>query len=408
MTSNGKSETSSVTPPASDAADSLLEVWREALAEVLDAERHAWSRERALIEAQAASVISALKAEVVLLRSEITERVNARLAELKNGDPGAPGTIGDPGPAGPAGPIGEPGQPGSIGPDGPAGPAGLPGEPGTPGEQGPEGQPGRPGEAGEPGKPGEPGEVGAQGPEGPVGPEGPQGPRGEPGAKGDPGERGEKGDTGATGLSIKGDPGEKGEAGPQGLPGEPGVPGINGKDGAPGAPGKLPKVRQWKEGVWYEADVVRHNGGTYQAERDTANTPGSSVDWICLAAPGLEAPQMQLRGTYKEGETYRYLDVVALNGSSFVARNNDPGACPGAGWKLIASAGRPGKPGPKGERGERGLTGERGTPGQAAPVILAWEIDTKNFRAVPVMSDDSEAPPLELRGLFEQFQIEAH
>jgi len=398
-------------PPASADADVLLEAWREALADVLATERRQWQRERALIEAQAAQVVSALKAEVVALRSEITERVNARLAELKNGEPGAPGDHGDPGPAGPAGPIGEPGPPGSFGPEGPAGPAGLPGEPGPPGEQGPEGKPGEPGKAGEPGEPGAPGEVGPQGPEGPVGPAGPQGEPGEngkPGERGEPGKPGERGEPGKAGpQGPHGEPGDRGEPGERG---EPGAPGINGKDGAPG---KLPKVKAWVEGVHYEGDVVTHAGGLFQAQRDTGREPYQNenksvhADWICLAAPGADAPQMQLRGTYSESETYHYLDVVALNGSSFVARSDKPGVCPGAGWKLLASAGRPGKPGPKGERGESGQAGERGLPGQAAPVIAAWEIDRKNFRAVPVMSDKSKAPALDLRELFEQYQMES-
>jgi hypothetical protein len=296
-------------PPASADAACLLDAWREALAEVLDNERREWQRERALIEAQAASVISALKAEVAGLRGELVERIAGRLAELKNGEPG------------PAGPPGQPGEPATPvpGPPGPPGPAGPPGDPGQPGE---------------PGK------------------------------------------------------------------GEPGSPGPAGKDGAPG---KLAKVRQWKEGVWYDGDIVRHNGGTYQAERDNATMPGSGADWICIAAPGLDAPLLNVRGTFVADGQYKRLDVVALNGSSFVARSDHPGDCPGDGWQLIASAGRPGKPGPRGEQGERGA---QGGPGRAAPVIVAWEIDRKHFRATPVMSDKSEAPPLELRALFEQYQTE--
>jgi hypothetical protein len=189
--------------------------------------------------------------------------------------------------------------------------------------------------------------------------------------------------------------------GPIGLTGSPG---IAGKDGAPG---KLPKVKEWKEGVWYEGDVVRHNGGTYQAERDNANTPGSSLDWLCLAAAGLDAPLLNIRGTFVADGKYKRLDVVALNGSSFVARTDEPGECPGAGWQLMASAGRPGKPGLKGDPGERGDAGPPGQRGAAAPTILRWEINRKTFTAQPIMSDDKEVPAIFLRELFEQFQIEA-
>jgi hypothetical protein len=199
-------------------------------------------------------------------------------------------------------------------------------------------------------------------------------------------------------------PGEPGALGATGQAGPAGLPGADGKDGAPG---KLPKVKEWKEGVWYESDVVRHHGGTYQAERDNANTPGSSLDWLCLAAPGLDAPLLNIRGTFVADGKYKRLDVVALNGSSFVARTDEPGECPGAGWQLMASAGRPGKPGIKGDPGERGVAGPPGQRGAATPTILQWAVDRQQFRATPIMSDGSEAPALELRSLFEQFQIEA-
>ena len=62
--------------------------------------------------------------------------------------------------------------------------------------------------------------------------------------------------------------------------------------------------------------------------------------------------------------------------------------------------------GARGERGERGPNGERGPAGPAAPTIVGWQIDRASFTATPIMSDGSEGPPLELRGLFEQYQIE--
>jgi hypothetical protein len=107
-----------------------------------------------------------------------------------------------------------------------------------------------------------------------------------------------------------------------------------------------------------------------------------------------------VRGTFAEGETYAALDIVALGGSSFIARHDAPGACPGSGWQLIASAGKPGKPGPKGDDGAPGARGERGSTG---PTIVGWRIDREAYTAQPVMSDNSKAPLLELRALFEQF-----
>ena len=78
-----------------------------------------------------------------------------------------------------------------------------------------------------------------------------------------------------------------------------------------------------------------------------------------------------------------------------------PGPCPGAGWQLLASQGKRGVPGERGERGERGPTGLSGV------TICEWKIDRARYVATPVMSDGREGPPLELRGLFEQFLADA-
>lgn len=110
---------------------------------------------------------------------------------------------------------------------------------------------------------------------------------------------------------------------------------------------------------------------------------------------GKDAAQITIRGTYDAGARYGHLDAVATGGSTFIARYDNPGPCPGDGWQLVASCGRPGKPGPIGPRGERGLP---------SAVILDWEYDFKNFRAFPIMSDKSTVPPIELRGFFEHYQ----
>ena len=73
---------------------------------------------------------------------------------------------------------------------------------------------------------------------------------------------------------------------------------------------------------------------------------------------------------------------------------------PGTDWQLLASRGSRGDRGLKGERGLIGPSGERGA---AAPTIHAWKIERERYVATPVMSDGSDGPPLELRGLFEQF-----
>jgi hypothetical protein len=179
-----------------------------------------------------------------------------------------------------------------------------------------------------------------------------------------------------------------------------GPPGLAGPRGEQGPPGKLPLVKLWvPETVYYEGDVVAYDGATFQAMRDTGQPP-SHAHWICLATAGRDAKSMTVRGTFNETADYRRLDVVALNGGSFVALKDKPGPCPGSGWQLIASQG---KRGIAGERGERGSPGPRGDAGASGATICDWKIDRARYLAMPVMSDGRDGPQLELRGLFEQF-----
>jgi hypothetical protein len=120
--------------------------------------------------------------------------------------------------------------------------------------------------------------------------------------------------------------------------------------------GKLPLVAPWLDGVHYEAAVVTYQGATWQAQRDTGQPPPHD-DWICLAVPGVDGRSLNVRGTYDTKKQYRALDIVVTGGASFVARSDDPGECPGAGWQLIAAQGKTGKPGEVGPRGERGMPG---------------------------------------------------
>src|SRR5262245_66538252 len=80
--------------------------------------------------------------------------------------------------------------------------------------------------------------------------------------------------------------------------------GAPGPSGPPGAPGKLPIVKLWEpERVFYEADVVAFDGGTFQALRDTGQPP-SHKDWLCLAVSGHDGRSPQVRGTFKDGTAY--------------------------------------------------------------------------------------------------------
>jgi hypothetical protein len=280
--------------------------------------------------------------------------------------------------------------------------------------------------------------LGAAGRDGVVGPPGPQGPPGqsidresvladlakllEPGPPGPPGE---KGDRGEKGEAIQGPEGQQGPIGPAGERGPPGVAGKDGvgaegprgecgapgKDGAVGPPGPegppgwIPIVRAWEgETVYYAADVVVHRGATWQARKDTGQEPPHS-DWVPLAVAGRDGISPTVRGTWRAEEAYSKLDIVALNNGSFIARKDDPGPCPGDGWQLLTSPGRPGKDGKPGPRGEVGPPGERGPDGLT---IGNWKVDRRKYVATAVMTDGSEGAVLELRGLFEQFQTETN
>jgi hypothetical protein len=148
---------------------------------------------------------------------------------------------------------------------------------------------------------------------------------------------------------------------------------------------------------------VIYEGACYRARCDTARDPTYVGDWVCIAAAGrngVDGITPIVRGTFKASETYQRLDIVAYNKGSFIARQDDPGPCPGDGWQLLTSYGKRGERGEQGPRGERGPQGERG---ERAPSIVSWRIDRASYLAVPVMSDGLEGPALQLRSLFEEY-----
>lgn len=143
----------------------------------------------------------------------------------------------------------------------------------------------------------------------------------------------------------------------------------DGEKGEPGEPGKLPALRAWQDGVCYKGDVRAFAGATWQASRDTGKQPGGD-DWILLAGrgddgrDGSDGQSFRVRGTWLEINDYQAMDVVVLGGASFVAKQDEPGPCPGAGWQLLAAQGKRGN---AGERGGLGPKGERGPAG--LPVV---------------------------------------
>jgi Collagen triple helix repeat (20 copies) len=208
---------------------------------------------------------------------------------------------------------------------------------------------------------------------------GPQGEKGMDGAPGSPGEAGPEGPSGPAGASgEKGMDGLPGEQGARGEPGERGLDGLAGPPGdrgEPGPPGKLPIVKAWTDQVHYAGSVVTQDGATWQAQCDTGRSPPHE-DWACLARSGrdgIDGASFKICGTWSADKPYKGLDVVILNGGSFVAKRDDPGPCPGDGWQLMASQGKQGKPG---ERGASGQRGERGPPG---PSVVGMSIDSEGL-----------------------------
>ena len=165
----------------------------------------------------------------------------------------------------------------------------------------------------------------------------------------------------AIGLSIKGERGERGERGlpgeigKMGLRGEPGIPGARGEPGLPGERGErgpmgaLPRVKVWEPGVHYAGDVVTRGGRDLSGAAGHRRAAGQRQGLGLPRAGGRgRRVRRTVRGLFDATATYRQLDIVALNGGSFIAKKDDPGPCPGAGWQLIVSQG---KSGDKGERG---------------------------------------------------------
>jgi hypothetical protein len=146
-----------------------------------------------------------------------------------------------------------------------------------------------------------------------------------------------------------------------GKDGEQGLPGRDGKDG------RLPIAREWTNRVHYAGDVVRHNGATYQALTDTGQQPPHS-DWGELASRGADGIGFVLRGTYDAAAEYRQHDVVMINRNSFAAKYDNPGECPGEGWQLFGPSGQRGKEGPPGSPGAKGADGR-------SVSIVKWEAD---------------------------------
>ena len=95
--------------------------------------------------------------------------------------------------------------------------------------------------------------------------------------------------------------------------------------------------------------------------------------------PGADGRSYDPRGTWNADASYSRLDVVASDGASFIARRDDPGACPGDGWQSLSLRGRAGQPGQRGEKGEPGPAGPPApraaslTVADDGVLTLSWE-----------------------------------
>ena len=145
--------------------------------------------------------------------------------------------------------------------------------------------------------------------------------------------------------------------------------------GDPGPPGRLAAVKAWTDGVHYDGDIVTLDGSTFQAIRYTGRQPPHD-DWVCIAQAGRaghDGRSFTIRGTWEPDGLYRELDVVAMNGASFVAKSDDPGPCPGDGWQLMSA---------QGKRGKAGEEGPKGNVGPKGPAVIGLGIDENGIQTL--------------------------
>lgn len=392
-------------------AVSLPEGLREALGQVIAGQRREWAREREVMEAQSRATIAELRAEVVGLKASVEEMVRERLASLRDGRDGVDGAAGLDGADGRDGIDGQPGRDGLDGAPGRDGVDGAPGRDGTDGKDGRDADPvteqqideavarclaanppaaGRDGAPGEPGRPGDPGEPGRDGRDAPPVTDEQIAEAAARWLEANPPAPGRDG--------LDGKDGAPGRDGTDGVPGRDGIDGNPGKDGEPGRegpPGRLELAGPWSDRVHYQRETVTHLGGTWQARRDTGRAPPHE-DWCCLAAAGRDGEDgrsFNIRGTWEDGQAYRHLDVVALNGAAFAARHDEPGPCPGNGWQMIAAQGKRGNPGEPG----RAIRGE---PGPAGVGVVDLRVDGQGL--LTLTNGDGTTVELDLYPLLEK------
>ena len=220
-------------------------------------------------------------------------------------------------------------------------------------DKGPTGATGATGATGSAGAAGAKGATGATGPTGAAGAAGAKGSTGATGATGATGPNGVTGATGATGangaVGPAGATGSVGAAGPQGLAGPPGLNGLNGFNGVNGING-LPGP----------AGATGPSGA--------AGPTGSAGATGSTGPTGATGAGLVFRGAWSPSTAYVANDLVALNGSGFIAVNPNTNQNPtvdvvGAYWNLLVGQGATGPTGAAGASGSVGPTGPQGNPG---------------------------------------------
>ena len=107
-------------------------------------------------------------------------------------------------------------------------------------------------------------------------------------------------------------------------------------------------------------------------------------------------------GYWPKATSYGELDIVALNGGSFIARQDNPGACPGDGWQLHRPKAKPrqaGEPAASASRRTR-ASGRQGRARRGAGELA----DRRRANIVLARYVGwAQGTALNLRKLFEQF-----
>jgi len=178
------------------------------------------------------------------------------------------------------------------------------------------------------------------------------------------GERGADGSDGRDGTDGRdGIDGKDGLNGADGSDGRDGVDGTNGADGADGKDADMDALRKHLDAL--VAAIPAPQDG--KDGRD-------GVD-------GKDAYPGEVKGVFSAEDEYRARDIVAYDGSSWMARKDAPGELPGEGWMLLAS---------KGKRGDQGKEGREGKQGETGAAIIAAYADTEKLELVLTRDDGVE------------------